>query len=105
MLLTREMTRMSNKCQINQTEAIKQAVPHLLQRLLFQPAPLLELLGRRRAAPSHVLLLLQAAGGHLGLLVLLLPLGLQQPSLPQGAVRLVLERQEKELFPSACFGM
>lgn len=121
---------MSNKCQINQTETIKQAILHLLQRLLFQSAPLLELLGCRCASSYYILLLLQAAGGHLGLLVLLLPLGLQQPSLPQSAVRLVLERAGEgrrktmntspqaaglrgsvvflifwELFPFACFGM
>lgn len=74
---------------------IKQAILHLLQRLLFESALLLELLGCRYTSSSYILLLLQAAGGHLGLLVLLLPLGLQQPSLPQSAVRLVLERQEK----------
>lgn len=73
----------------------REKVADLLQGLLLQPPPLLQLLGRGRSscsassASSH-LLLLQPAGGHLGLLVLLVPLGLQQPSLLQGVVRLVL---------------
>lgn len=68
---------------------------HLLQRLLFQPAPLLELLGYSCTSSPDILLFLQAARGHLGLLMFLLPLGLKQPSLPQGAVCLVLERQRE----------
>lgn len=84
----------------------REKVADLLQGLLLQPPPLLQLLGRGRssssassaAAASSHLLLLQPAGGHLGLLVLLVPLGLQQPSLLQGVVRLVLRGGEGRIF-------
>lgn len=72
-----------------------QVTLHLLQGLLFQPAPLLELFGCSCTSSSYILLFLQAARGHFGLLIFLLPLGLKQPSLPQSTICLVLERRRE----------
>lgn len=72
-------------------------LPYLLQGLLPQSAPLFQLLRCRCSSSASDLLLLQTAGRNLGFLVLLLPLDLQQPSLPQCTVGFILLTQQQQL--------